>query len=397
MPASATKYDKISDNTIVMEREIQTEKLHPNQVLNDALNYYIFKAVEDGVFQKEGNVRAELGIIEHLAQSNAYKDFSENRPKKEVFEEAKNTVIGLGNCALEAINSGRDVKDLAKGRFDPRLIAYASQALLFVSYLPLLENLKAVVLGEVEYGYGKHLNRLQPHNSIAAGEMMKPASKRIAERVAVMAEGHNVKDLAVLELGCGNASFSAALLEAFEAKGLPAPVVLATDLDPATQKSAQKLFEEKGISDHLNLMKVDMGDPHDLMAAAQKLNGNSVLVHIGYILHENRDLAVNTLNALSQVFFEKNVIFAFSEYYRQDQIIPDIPLWFQTIHAITQDLFERDEFMEFVSQFGFLKIDEVVHNTRRDSGEVINSTTFWEGRGETISFQSLHMSVDAHI
>jgi hypothetical protein len=147
-----------------LERERTAEKIHPNQVINGAINYYLLGAIEQGLLQQKGETKAVLGIIEHLTQSGAFEK-GDAFPKKEVFESEKNQVLELGELAYEALVQKRDVKDLARGKFDPRLIAYAPQALLVYSYLPLLENLKDVVTGKKEYGFGKELNRLQPHNS----------------------------------------------------------------------------------------------------------------------------------------------------------------------------------------------------------------------------------------
>jgi hypothetical protein len=171
------------------------------------------------------------------------------------------------------------------------------------------------------------------------------------------------------------------------------PFILATDLDPATQNSAKKLFEEKGTLQHLNLMKVDMGNFGDLNMAAKRLEGKSVIVHIGYILHENRQLAEHTLAGLTRAFDGHNIIFAFSEFYRQDVITPEIPLWFQTLHEITQELFDRDEFMQFVTKNGMFNFGELSHNTRRDTGEVVNSTTFWEMQNNYYYFPLAQLSV----
>jgi hypothetical protein len=363
-----------------MERLVGKEKIHPNEVLNDALSFYVLKAAEEGAFSDAGSVKARLGMIEHLTHSEAYKNATIKMPEKEDFEAHKNTILSLGQCAYEAYKSGKSVKDVARGKFDPRLIAYAPQALLFYSYLPPLENLKDIVTGKKEYGYGKELNRTQPHNSMASGEMMKPASARIAETVADMVKKQNLRNLAIFEIGCGNASFSASVLETFKGRGLELPKILATDLDPNTQPTARFLFQEKGFLEQLGLMKVDMGSVTDIKEAGQKLEGKNVIIHIGYILHEHRPLAEKTLSALTKVFGGRGVIFAFSEYYNQEDVTPEVPLWFQTIHAITQDLFDREEFIDFVDSFGLKKTGEVVHNTRKDNGQIVNSTTFWENR-----------------
>lgn len=107
-----------------MEREQGKEKIHPNQIINNALNYYILQAIEQGLLKQKGETRAMLGIIEHLTQSGAFEK-GEAFPKKEVFEAEKNQVL-----------------ELAKSKSDP-------QALLFYSYLPFLENLKDVVTGKI--------------------------------------------------------------------------------------------------------------------------------------------------------------------------------------------------------------------------------------------------------
>lgn len=107
-----------------MERERSHEKTHPNQVVNNALNYYILQAIEQGLLKQKGETRAMLGIIEHLTQSGVFEK-GEAFPKKEVFEAEKNQVL-----------------ELAKSKSDP-------QALLFYSHLPFLENLKDIVTGKI--------------------------------------------------------------------------------------------------------------------------------------------------------------------------------------------------------------------------------------------------------
>lgn len=361
------------------ELEAGKEKLQPNRLLNNAVSFYIAKAVESGLFSQKPNPNIALGIIEHFSKDPFLENKGDFLPKSESFKDDKDAVISLAKVAFEAYSNKVDIKDLARGKFDPRLIAYAPQALLIYSYLPLLENLTEISRGNLEYGYGKKLNRLQPHNSLAAGEMMKNASKRISEEVANIALSRSLVDnLAVFELGCGNASFSASVVETFKSRGLKAPYILATDLDPNTQITAKKLFQEKGILNKLNLMKVDMGSAHDMQKAASKLTGKNILVHIGYILHENRILATNTLNALTNIFGNENTIFAFSEYYSQDEVTGEVPLWFQTIHAFTQELFKRDELVNFVNNYGLTSIGELTHNLRKDTGQIMNSTTFWE-------------------
>jgi hypothetical protein len=332
-----------------------------------------------------------LGIIEHLTQSGAFEK-GNDFPKKVVFENEKNQVLELGELAYEALIQKKDIKELAKNKFDPRLIAYAPQALLVNSYIPLLENLKDVVTGKKEYGFGKELNRIQPHNSLASGEMMKLASKNIASEIALLVEERKFKNTAILELGCGNASFSASVVEEFKARGMEIPYILATDSDPATQVSASKLFKEKEIDKHLNLMKVDMGNFGHLMQAASRLEGKTTIVHIGYILHESRQLANDALAGLTRAFDSQNTIFAFSEYYLQDVITPEIPLWFQTLHEITQELFDRNEFMQFVTKNGMLNFGELPHNIRRDTGEIVNSTTFWEMQNNYLYFPLTQLS-----
>lgn len=354
------------------------EKINPNQILNGAVSFYILKAVEAGLFKQKSDTKIGLGVIEHLAHDSNL-NYLGKLPSSDSFISEKNLVLELGELALKSYSDKKDIKELTRGRFDPRLIAYAPQALLVYSYLPLLSNLKDIAHGVAEYGLGKKYNRLQPHNSFAAGEMMKPASKKIADRVTEIVQVRGIQDnFAILELGCGNASFSAATLLAFKEKGIKLPQILATDIDPQTQSTAKALFEEKGLLDSLQVMKVDMGDVNDLEKAAHKLEGKKVLVHIGYILHEHRTLAKNTLNAITKVFDNKNSLFAFSEYYYQEQMSSDVPLWFQTIHQFTQDLFDREELTNFVQGFGLAKSDELVHNTRKDNGQITNSTTFWE-------------------
>lgn len=360
------------------ERLNTKEKLHPNQVLNRAMNYFLLESIEKGILRGKGGPKIVTGIIEHFARTTDFDSGTSDLPSKEIFEEDKNTILALGEAAFEAYSTGKSIREVARGKFDPRLLAYAPQALLFYSYLPLLSNLKEISLGEAQYGLGKKFNRLQPHNALAAGEMMKAASLRVAESLVEEYKDKDTSNLAILEFGCGNASFSAAVIEAFTNAGLTPPVILATDIDPATQIAAQKLFKEKGILDKLKVMKVDMGDYVDVAKAANTLEGKDVLVHIGYILHENRELAVNTLKALSGVFKDKKATFAFSEYFLQDEVSTEVPTWFQTLHHMTQELFQREEFMLFNKQeFRLNLVKEVAHNIRRDNGEVINSTTFW--------------------
>ncbi|HKC04504.1 MAG TPA: hypothetical protein VKC54_01385 [Patescibacteria group bacterium] len=363
---------------MAIEHLVSKEKIHPNEVINGCVNYFILDAIEKGLLQEKSDPKILVGVIGHLALSNAFIEEGDPLPKKEQFKNQKDLVLELGKCAFETLSTGQDVKDLARGKFDPRMIAYAPQALLVYSYLPLLANLKEVAHGEKEYGYGKELDRLQPFNSIASGEMMKGASKRIAEEFAKLVTKNNFHDVAILELGCGNASFSAAVLTTFEEQGITLPKILATDLNPKTQITAIDLFKEKGFEKNLEVMEVDMGDPKKLKKAADKLDGKVVVVHIGYILHENKGLAERTLKGLAEVFAGKNVIFAFSEYYLQDEISQEVPLWFQTIHEITQDLFKREELINFVKKFGgFKNFHEVLHNVRKDNGEIMNSTTYW--------------------
>ncbi len=360
------------------QEQVETkEKLHPNNVLNRAMDYYLLNAIEKGMLREKGDPKIVMGVIEHFARTSDFNSRDGGLPPKEDFEEDKNTILELGKAAFTAYSTGKSVREVARGKFDPRLLAYAPQALLFYSYLPLLSNLKEVALGEMEYGFGKKLNRLQPHNALAAGEMMKAASIRVAGALVEKYKGKDTSNLSIFELGCGNASFSAEVIEAFSNAGLIPPVILATDLDPATQVAAQKLFREKGISEKLNVMKVDMGNLVEVAKAANKLGDREALVHIGFILHESRELAERTLSALTQVFKNKKVTFAFSEYFLQDDPSNEVPAWFQTLHHMTQELFDRDGFFEFNKSFGLKLVQEIPHNLRKDTGEVINSTTLW--------------------
>ena len=379
------------------EREKGNERVHPNEVLNQFVTSYVAdflretgvaeKLEENGfvvVGRKDGRVtRASL---DHLAlagildkQKNVYKLTT---PSLTGFNpDVVRRVLKVADMQMETIVNPEvsSVRHLASGNRDAmQLVAYAPNCLLMKSYLPLFNNLVAIEKGEKEYGLGKDVNRSQPENSLGAGSMMAPASKRNAEEFVRRAESSDTSNQAIFEIGSGDASQLVEILLAFRAKGLSLPTVLASDIDSATAITALKLFREKGFENgEFKWRKVDMGNRHELRKAAAALKDKDVTIHIGYILHESRDLALSALRNLSTVFPKATL--ATSEYYLQDEITQQVPLWFQTIHALSgQKLFRYKELIRTAESFGYRKASEVVHNKLDYKDEPLNSTIFFE-------------------
>ena len=214
---------------------------------------------------------------------------------------------------------------------------------------------------------------------------MEPAARRIAAELANYVVFNKIKNPQILELGSGNASTLAAILDEFKAQKLGLPKVLASDKDESTSESARGLFKKRGYESDFSWRRVDMGDTDDLRKAKRILGDENVFIHIGYILHESNLLAERTLNALRKVF--PDATFLFTEYYLQDTITSQVPLHFQTIHTLSgQELKSRSENIDRAKRFGYEPVEgaEIVHNWVEKTGksgiyrEPLNSTILFK-------------------
>ena len=379
------------------------ERIHPNRLLNDFVTYRIFPylsavGIIDDLRQfGEAKIQTSSRIrkvgLDHLMGIGALTnggDFYKiaSLPDWNKVRAGHKTISALADIQRDSASGLGTARKLAKERgVEPYLTTYAPHSLMLSSYDLLLLNLSEVELGRKEYGLGKEIYRSQPDNSDGAGAMMMPVSTRVANSLVEKNQNAGLVDYlkrllnkkeALLGLGSGNASFLAASLKAYDKEGLDLPRVLATDIDPNTRETAEKLFKDKGYEENFNWMRLDMGEKKDLENAKKLLESESPIIHIGYILHESRELAKKTLEALSEVFPEATL--ALTEYYYQDQITDEVPLWFQTIHGFSgQELFRYQELKDFLKSFGYKEVEEeLVHLPLKHKEEPLNSTTFWK-------------------
>lgn len=365
-----------------------------NGLINAAVSYHILNSIEKGLLKTPGIDQAKTDyLFSHLVKSGVLISGStlESLPPKEAFQDQLDKVNGLATFAIEAYEQGKGLRDWAKEKgvkMEAWELVAAPQALLFYSYSHLWDNLTDVLAGRMEFGFGKDIDRIQPWNAWAAGEMGKVAWKKIAETLFGMYTDGILDNFQVLGLGEGNGSFCASVIEKFKKHNTEVtnpegfvPKVLVTDIDPATEEPARNNFTARGLAENFNWLRVNMADPVGLEDAISKLGDETVVIHIGYILHEKRSLAINTLKALSQVLQGRRVLFAFSEYYLQEVTSPDVPEWFQVIHILTQELFTEEAFAQFLDGFNLKRIDmgdnkkyKTVHNSRADTNATINET-----------------------
>ena len=269
------------------------------------------------------------------------------------------------------------------------LLSSAANAWLVKSYdnqTGFLKNMLPIYLGIVKYGLDGECNRDSEDNAKSSDLLMDSASNNIIRDVS-----ENFKDReVVIELGAGSGNFSKKFLSAF-----PGSKAMVTDINVKTQETARENLTEGGFveGENFELKVLDMKDIEGLSEIAKSLQGKKVFLHIGYILHEERGLAQDTLKALSEVFKGVDIVFGFSEYYLQDEITEEIPLHFQGLHYVTQDLFYREELFDEIakSELGFEICKdqegnpiETVHNLRNKINErgetekiIFNSTTYW--------------------
>lgn len=360
-------------------QETERVKIHPNQYLNEYVAFYVLKYLQSIGFERTGS-KINTACFDFLEKSRIPLSRSpEDLEGRSLVEKAASiqkqlVMMNPDNFSLrEAVRSNPDLRPLA---------SFGGQALMISSYRPLFENLLAVDSGQIEYGYGRDIYRLQPDNAYGAGIMMKPAAERIAKKVADLYA--DLDNLALLEFGSGNAMTLAIILNEFEKRGLRRPKVIASDIDPRTSSSAKELFKRKGLGE-VNWESVDMGSEISIAWVAKKLEGKNVIIFVGYIYHENRELARRSLEATSKIM--PNTVIAASEYFLPPSRMgfdQSRPYWFEAVHAMTQDLFEgRNNFLEFAEEVGgYTIIDggEVVHQKLDGLEQPLNSTVFLKKR-----------------
>ncbi|HKB88540.1 MAG TPA: hypothetical protein VKC53_02705 [Patescibacteria group bacterium] len=374
------------------EQNPNSEKFSARKVRAGAIAYYyqgfIESAQENGIELNDQH-KIVKGVKRFLDE---YKTLMGGvMPTMDQLLEFKEQTMAVAELQKkESHLSQRDFIRANKDKFDIDLLGSAANTRLIRSYQDFenkggfLMNLLPIYLGKLTYGIGGDIDRDPDENAWASAFLMDKATDRIINDLAFEFSGYNT----VLELGAGSGNFSKKFLNKHEDG-----YAVVTDKNPETQKTVRENLKSsesfEGID--FDVSELDMKDTEGLKRIAEKLGNQKIILHIGYILHENWELALETLNSLSEVFKEKNVIFAFSEYYLQDEITDEVPLDFQGLHYPTQDLLSRDELMVIANHYGFVRCRdrkgndmETVHNyTTRinpdgsESREIMNSTTYW--------------------
>jgi|GEM_PF-4921865 len=359
-----------------MSERIETrEKPSSLQIRAGAIAFYyqgfLDEAERTGVILNEEN-KMVSGVRRFL---NEYKALMGGvMPTHEELLEYRDLTMRVAE--LRKAEKGLSQKDFIKAhrdQLDIDLLGRAANALLIKSYNKkgngYFENMLKIYTGELSYGIGGDTDREPDENAWASDMLMDKASDRIVEDVGKRFGDREV----VLEFGAGSGNFSKKSLINHCANHAKV-----TDKNPETQRAAKENLENSGLvkGKDFELLELDMRNLGKLKELANELGNKKILIHIGYILHENRQLALDTLAALYQAFSGMDVVYAFSEYFLQDKIIEEVPLDFQGLHYTTQDLFYRDEFLQTVESFKFSRVSETVHNYR-SKDVVMNSTTFW--------------------
>lgn len=358
------------------------QKIHPRKVLAGAVAYYYQNFLNEAEVKNvvlDKNHKIVKGVRRFLKE---YKVMMGGvMPMADEIRSFRDQTIQVADLQKEAKMKGMGKQEFIRANrgngIDLGLLAESAHAWLIKSYdnqNGFLRNIMPIYLGG-KYGIGQQFDRDPVDNAWASDMLMDPASDRIVGDIATKIPDREVS----IEFGAGTGNFSKKLHKA--RSGIFSYV---TDKNPKTLPSAQKNLEKAGLvlGKDFQLMQLDMCDVEKLRYVAEKLQGKKIIVHIGYILHEDRGLAQRTLKALSKAFLGMNVVFAFSEYYLQDQITEDTALHFQGLHYPTQDLYYRDEFFEDVQSSGFSAFIpkdedwfESVHNFRGQT--IVNSTTYW--------------------
>lgn len=368
----------------------RSPRVHPNTYLNQYVTEYAFRYLDESGLRAEFEAGEVLvgetaslvrqGAFEHLAAMGIL-DREGNRyhldPTKIPHSlPGAELVRQMADLQKRALREGKEVRDMVAPNSDlARLISYAPQCLMLSSYgNSLLKNIWSIDKGDKKYGREEEVYRVQPDNADGAGGMMRRAAGWIADRI-IERFSMDMDNLGVLEFGSGNARQLVEILKRIE-KGKKKPVVVASDIDIHTRPAAEKLFDDNELGDAFNWKEIDMGNPDDLRKAVALLGEKQVLILVGYIFHESRELAHRTMKAIKEVF--PDAILGISEYFLQDDITDKVPLWFQTIHKMSgQQLFRYKEFLAFIAEHGYEVIDDyTIEHTRLPNGELMNATLF---------------------
>lgn len=377
------------------EIELPKEKFTAQKKLAGAVAFYFQKFLSDAEAQN-------ITLDDKHKMVNGSRRFLEEYkvlmggviPTPDQLEEFKNQVMTLGEHRMEKSELGTidfiktHKKEYGDG-FDTDFLANSAYALLIKSYNRkeggYLENMLKIYLGEMEYGVGKEADRDAEENAVASALLFEKASDDVIDSVY----GNFPDRDTIIEFGAGSGKFSIKFLKKF-----PKALAKVTDKNKTTVDNVIKpnminsgLIEGKDFE----AKAVDMRDIVALKELAKELEGRKIFIHIGYILHENWELFLETLYSISEAFEGEDVVIAFSEVAMQDEITEEVPLGFYGLHYVTQDLIYRDELIAVADHYGFEmcrnengEVIETVHNwvtkanpagTRRK--EVMNSTTYW--------------------
>lgn len=363
------------------------DREHPNKTLNDYVTYHVLQYLEHAGIRDELMTsgytildpepsRVRLGALSHLTGLGILKQegqafiLASPLPQLQDVKAGRAAVEAVAMWQIHAIQTGQSVRHAVNTQMPRGLIPYAPQCLMLDSYREVFENLHRIESD------GVPITRIQPDNAMGSGEMMKPASLAIAKGIADVVWRNNVNDVAVLELGSGNAQTMVSVIKEFQRRGMTWSNVLATDRDPATRGAARSLYTENGLAQFFQWLQVDMRTSSDMENAMTFLGNHPTIIHIGYILHESHALATSALKNLRTHF--PGAMIAVSEYFWQDEITPKVPLWFQTTHVVSgQDLKRFPEFISMMGEYWYSEGGRIVHNSIKGHPDPMNATLFF--------------------
>ncbi len=358
---------------VYQETSVNKERIHPNKYLNDYVTFYALQYLDESGILTALKERREiaLGSKESVIQRGIMNHFvglgvleRDGGTYRLIKELPKSEDVVRGKFFVEAVaiaqrkvslNEGTSVRSLIDKDVPALLTGYSGQCLMAYSYRELLESLYAVDKGKKKAG------RVQPDNALGSGKMIEQAAARIGGMIANFLLKNNIHDINILELGSGNAKVIVNIVKQSLEKGIHVSNVLPSDKDKATRGPAETTFKNEKVSEYFNWMPIDMGNYDDMKTAAEATQGKQVVIDIGYILHESKELAFSTLKNIKALF--PNAILAICEVFRQDIITDMVQLWFRTIHDVSgQELFYYHEFMSAFDSIDFVEVDREVLN-----------------------------------
>ncbi len=329
----------------------------PNEHLNEFVAYYIFLYLAKVDFQRTGS-RLNDASWKFLSRTDI-------DPNSNPFIDLDGFCLGTDAARLQkqlVTAGGVNFSLRSVIRENPTLlplVAHGPQAWLIKTYDSMLRNIYELDMGIKKYGLDQEVYRDIVDNVKAARLMFDEASRKIANKIYELYGDQ--PNLALVEGGAGNGAAMLTNLEKFPRSSLPK--FLITDIDEKTRLPAEELFRSKGFSAPPPWLKVDLGDPQDLLKIQNLLKRDEVVFSVNFIIHEHRTILDKFFRAMSQGLPSAKL--AISEFFLpedEDAAGHTFPWWFVYLHEVSgQYLRTEREFINAAQSFGYTVFDRLDH------------------------------------